>query len=290
MRRARGFTLVEAALVLVILGLALAVAVPLLTSYTKMTRARATRDNLRSLRESLLGYLLARGRLPAADADGDGLEDPGAFTGTVPWRTLGVPRAQARDALGVAIRYDVAGAPGANGKLTDTTPRNVRHQLQAFIAGTSPSAPRVIADGEPIGVAFVLLSPGADRGYEEENADDDRDYARAGDDQLGWATFQELYAALQGGRERYRVYNANPVPIYVRGGPYPSCTPVPPGSYCEVGLGEALSAYASPDACQQDLSPTPITYQACRTLDFAESPPGDRDAEVQLQGLTLSDR
>ena len=61
MRRARGFTLVKAALVLVTLGLALAVAVPLLTSYTKMTRARATRGNLRSLRESLLGYLLARG-------------------------------------------------------------------------------------------------------------------------------------------------------------------------------------------------------------------------------------
>ena len=94
----RGFTLVELAVVIVIVALLLgALLVPLATQLQQQ-KNRETRETLEEIREALLGYAMAQGRLPCPDRDAapDGLENApcGASNqtaeGFLPYDDLGV--------------------------------------------------------------------------------------------------------------------------------------------------------------------------------------------------------
>jgi len=115
-RRVRGLTLIEMAVVLMILGLVVA---GLLGPLDTQLEARDRRDTLAQLeraRDALYGYALTRGRLPCPDADGDGLPDPAfnpadkttaqcaAGADFLPWAELGVPPG---DAWSNRLRYRV---------------------------------------------------------------------------------------------------------------------------------------------------------------------------------------
>ncbi|MDO9421462.1 MAG: type II secretion system protein [Herminiimonas sp.] len=51
--------------------------------------SQANKD-IENIQLALIGYVIRNNRLPFADSNNDGLEDSGAFTGNIPWQTLGV--------------------------------------------------------------------------------------------------------------------------------------------------------------------------------------------------------
>ena len=70
--RQRGFSLLEMAIVLLVIGLLLGGAlIPLSVQMEKRDRD-STRQQLLDMREALIGYALVNGRLPCPDTDGDG--------------------------------------------------------------------------------------------------------------------------------------------------------------------------------------------------------------------------
>ena len=110
-RRLSGFTLVELAVVIAILGLVLGTFLAPLRAQIDAARVRQTERMLDEIREALIGHAIARGALPCPDivADGiDGAAPPAcagaALEGILPFQTLGVPRA---DAWGRLFRYRV---------------------------------------------------------------------------------------------------------------------------------------------------------------------------------------
>ena len=71
----RGFTLVEMAIVLVIVGLLMAAFLTPLSAQIDQRNYGETRKTLEGLNEALLGFSVANSRLPCPDTNGDGLED-----------------------------------------------------------------------------------------------------------------------------------------------------------------------------------------------------------------------
>jgi len=117
-----GFTLIEIAVVLVIVSLLLGSFISSLSSRVETTRRNDTFNQLEDIKSALLGFASAQGRLPCpATALGQGQEQPvggGVCTlqhGFVPGRTLGINGNYNRDVLlldswGNPIRYSVATA------------------------------------------------------------------------------------------------------------------------------------------------------------------------------------
>jgi prepilin-type N-terminal cleavage/methylation domain-containing protein len=106
--RHSGFSLLEMAIVLVVIGLLLGGAlVPLSVQMEKRDRD-ATRQQLVDMRQALIGYALVNGRLPCPDTDGDGVMDIAttctSSEGNYPWVDLGVGRL---DAWGQPFTYRV---------------------------------------------------------------------------------------------------------------------------------------------------------------------------------------
>ncbi len=119
-RRAAGFTLAEMAIVLVVVGLLLTSVLSTVSAQIDARNLSDTRAKLDQIKDALVGYAQANGRLPCP-ADGTiptgaanaGLEVPvnGASCtnangfGVLPWATLGVPEA---DIWGRRFGYKVS--------------------------------------------------------------------------------------------------------------------------------------------------------------------------------------
>jgi len=132
---ARGFTLVELAISLAIVALLLGMLVVPLSAQVDQARAAETQRQLEMIREAVIGFAMANGRLPCpatpttpTGTAGAGSENkPGAACGitegVMPWVALGVPEA---DAWGRRFTYrittifaDDAGAALSSFTLTD---------------------------------------------------------------------------------------------------------------------------------------------------------------------------
>jgi len=93
----RGFTLVEMAIVLLVLGLIIGGLMgPLKTQMGRLDR-KETLKEINLIKESIVGFALRNGRIPCPDTDNDGAEDMSGDNcanelGKVPWATLGVGR------------------------------------------------------------------------------------------------------------------------------------------------------------------------------------------------------
>lgn len=106
-RRARGFSLIEVAVMLVAIGLVSLVLVQFLATATTQRREAAGRDLLQRADDALLAFAMVNSRLPCPAAPGTGVEDCSiGQVGLLPYRTLGVPDAGAR-----LIRYGVLRRP-----------------------------------------------------------------------------------------------------------------------------------------------------------------------------------
>ncbi|WP_124704253.1 type II secretion system protein [Sulfuriferula multivorans] len=133
---ARGFTLIEMAIVLIILTLVVGGALVPLGAQIEQRQRAETQRTLDEIREALIGYTLTHGVLPcpstvsAGIPDGNanlntkcGLSTYGIATGYIPWVTLGVNN---KDAWNNLIRYAVATkfADTSNPFTLDTTSLN----------------------------------------------------------------------------------------------------------------------------------------------------------------------
>jgi len=107
--RYRGFTLIEMAIVLLVIGLLLGGLLTPLSTKIEHERYKGSRSELEKVINSLMGYAVVNRRLPCSDTNGDGVEDNVGTAncsdeGTVPWVTLGAGK---EDAWGHSIRYRV---------------------------------------------------------------------------------------------------------------------------------------------------------------------------------------
>ena len=117
--RQNGFTLIEIAIVMLIIGLALAATLVPVGRLFQASQISSNQERLDAAREGLLTFAAINGRPPCPDRTGDGLEDRRAvadpanfgcaaniYEGFLPWATLGV---QQTDYWGTRLRYRVSG-------------------------------------------------------------------------------------------------------------------------------------------------------------------------------------
>jgi prepilin-type N-terminal cleavage/methylation domain-containing protein len=86
----RGFTLVELAIVLVIIGLIVGSFVGTLSSRIEATHIAETKQGLDDIKTAIFGYVYKNGVLPCPDTDGDGESNACVNSGAVPSVTLGL--------------------------------------------------------------------------------------------------------------------------------------------------------------------------------------------------------
>lgn len=130
-----GFSLVELAVVVFIVGIILTMGVGALSAARENTAVSATTQKQNAIKEALIGYLRRYSRLPCPDtkfAAPDGVEnrqtagDPTTACtninplGILPYVTLGLGREAAQDGWGNFFSYRVANTPGANTDWTTT--------------------------------------------------------------------------------------------------------------------------------------------------------------------------
>ncbi|BBP02147.1 type II secretion system protein [Sulfuriferula nivalis] len=158
MDRHLGFSLVELALVLVIVTLALGGVLVPLNAQIEHKQWRDTEQSLQLVQDALLGFAVRNGRLPCpASSTSSGMESPASggvctnpYDGYVPAVSLGLSQLDAQgyvlDAWGNRLRYAVAKSSG----FAFTTSDGIKNaglstlqselQICASIAGTTSSS------------------------------------------------------------------------------------------------------------------------------------------------------
>lgn len=176
----RGFTLIEMAIVLVVIGLLLSGGLLSVAPILESSRVKDTKSKLDDIESALLVYAIQNNCLPCpATATtaigganvGQSLPQPldanncstGACTnarGVVPWITLGLSEADVTDAWGMRISYAITAGLQTNGNMdrdgSDYTPLGT---LQVSNLN-APAASDVTA-----AAAYVLVSHGPDRAF-----------------------------------------------------------------------------------------------------------------------------
>jgi prepilin-type N-terminal cleavage/methylation domain-containing protein len=142
-RNEKGFSLVEIAIVLVIVGMILGAAVTFWRSSIGATKLSTTKSNLENIRNSVINFAMASGKLPCPDTtippNNIGTSNPNPGTcGTncicntcatppcfvpfyVPFQTLQLQLPGGRDSFSNVYRYDVSYEHAGGGGLTNTT-------------------------------------------------------------------------------------------------------------------------------------------------------------------------
>jgi prepilin-type N-terminal cleavage/methylation domain-containing protein len=145
----KGFTLLEIAIVMVIIGILTGGGVSLMKMLTERKARNATVDYLQQVRTSLISFAANNGRLPWADGDGDGTEDSGTASGTLPFLTLQIAPS---DAYKRILRYEINASLASDRSTT----------CAALKAGLTVRPKVVDADGSSaaFSVAAVLVSAG----------------------------------------------------------------------------------------------------------------------------------
>lgn len=154
-----GFSLVEMAIVMVIVGLLLGGLLTPLATQIEQRKVSATRQQIDEVKEALAGFAVRYGYLPCpAVSAANGIEDRSGHrctgarrVGLLPWVTLGLPKL---DAWGRVLRYSVTPAFADSGTLfTLATPRDIS-------IATRDSNGRLVAATATDDIPAVVLSAG----------------------------------------------------------------------------------------------------------------------------------
>jgi prepilin-type N-terminal cleavage/methylation domain-containing protein len=200
----QGFSLVEMAIVLVIVALLMAGLLPTISSQIEQQRRNETRKYMEEVRNALIGYAVTYNYLPCPDTDGDGSANTpcqAAVTqvGTLPYKDLGVAD---RDGFNTVLIY------GVNRKFADTATRFTLNDTGSIqVCSTQPCAPASTIQTSTAPAIIVsrgansALAPSIDEG---ENTNNDavfvsHDAASDFDDLVIWlspnALFNRMVAA-----------------------------------------------------------------------------------------------
>lgn len=145
----KGFTLIEIAIVMIIIGILAGAGISLIGVLTKKKLRDETIDYLEKSKDALISFASINGRLPWADTDGDGVENSGGTSGNLPYSTLNL---MPTDSYKRPVKYEV------NSNLT----LNRQLSCGALRAGISGN-PRVVdSDGSTsaFSVSAILISSG----------------------------------------------------------------------------------------------------------------------------------
>jgi prepilin-type N-terminal cleavage/methylation domain-containing protein len=165
----QGFTLIELAIVLLILGALFAGILIPLTTQVELRRVNDTQKTLVEIRDALIGFAAANGRLPCpASAASNGQESWAAggsaangkcsnfFDGFAPGQVLGIGPTDSAgyvlDAWNNRIRYAVSNADRS--PIGSATPLNPNTNFDFTSLGTVPAA-----NGEMRNVGMAALAP-----------------------------------------------------------------------------------------------------------------------------------
>ncbi len=185
----RGFSLVELAIVLSILGLLSIGALSALRIQTERARHAETRELLADAREALLNFAAVSGRLPCPAPDAGGLAAGTCsatlnkvIKGHLPWQTLGLI---STDPWGQSLRYAVVGGFTASPTLNTKAAITVK----PYFSGSEA-------------LAFIVWSTGADAQDGSAGEGSSTVSAEAKDDQVVWVSrFILLGRMLEAGQD-----------------------------------------------------------------------------------------
>jgi prepilin-type N-terminal cleavage/methylation domain-containing protein len=201
-KRAKGFTLVEMAVVLVILGLLTSAFLAPLSVQRDIKDYSVVRNDLEQMKEAIYGFAVVNGHLPCPDTNNDGLADACANInsnatsgGGVPWATLGLENS---DPWGRSYQYRVNNAfTDVNGFNLDTIGTGTGIIRICIVSTcTTTQANNVPVVIYSLGKNGGILPPGS--ADEIENIDGDRDFvnrdfAQGGyDDIVVWVSINVL--------------------------------------------------------------------------------------------------
>jgi prepilin-type N-terminal cleavage/methylation domain-containing protein len=161
-----GFTLIELAVVIVIVGIIISIMATVLPSLIQSAKIKKTQAILEKMDYSLEGYIVANGRCPCPDTDGDGIENriPGAspptddtcssYVGDIPFVTLGL--SSGNDAWGNRLKY------GVYEDFIRTTKSGLCASLSSFIVASFDNSKLYTTDqsGNNTHQAYVIASGG----------------------------------------------------------------------------------------------------------------------------------
>ena len=104
-RRLPAFSLIEVAIVLMILGIIAGMGLPALGNMLTTQKHQLTRQRQERVLQALAAYALQHNKLPWPSSDTRGIEDRRAQRGIVPYKTLGISEAEARDGYNHWMTY-----------------------------------------------------------------------------------------------------------------------------------------------------------------------------------------
>lgn len=202
----KGFSLLELAIVLAILGILLSGILIAVSETTENTRRSQTRQQLDNILDAVYGFAQASGRLPCpAIAASNGQENCSSSHGFVPSATIGISGSinddgLLTDAWGFPIRYSVFSPLTTEGGLASTFPIDPDNQMLIIDSGTDTITDKA---------AVVIVSTGANGGTtppvpsdEEENINETDIFISTGyseenfDDIIIWMSPYILYNRL----------------------------------------------------------------------------------------------
>lgn len=127
MKRNEGFVLIESAIFILIFGICSFIIFNTYESLKKYSAILSIKNKQENITKLLSSFLLENNRLPCAANPNSGVEQPGLYIGTIPYKTLGIPKQMVKDENGNFMIYVV------DEKFTVTTSIN-KDQLSLSIS------------------------------------------------------------------------------------------------------------------------------------------------------------